>query len=1121
MALHPQPSPTGHVTTTVLINNIHCASCLSYIQEVLNTLQPAPLSTTANYVSHEVTIVHFPELSANGISRTLSDAAFEVQSVRTEDEFGNGIYEQDAVQAPQKWLEQAAQTLSERASTLSWRQTTAHPRLLGDTNHQLNEKHIEHCVTCQKSNEKVEISEDFVVAIPEVQKFTATLSIAGMTCAACILSINEGVQELQFLEEVGVSLLTNSATVTFAGPKDNIDQIVERIEDRGYGCHVENIVEVGGLEDDERAERTVMIRITGMFCDHCPQQVLEALSSSFPGLLVIDRAPSHEDPIMTIIYHPQQGIVTIKDILATIHGINDQLKATIYHPPTIEERSRAMQLRERRSLLLRLLLSFVVALPTFLISVVWMSLVPSTNRVRMFFQGKMWAGADTRAEWALFFLATPVMFFAADVFHVRAIKEIRALWGRNSKVPILRRFYRFGSMNLLMSAGTSVAYFPSIAVLALDSRKTSQGNGQVSTYFDAVVFLTMFILAGRYLEAYSKAKTGDAVTMLGKLRPTEALLVRPNLDAEDASGDSQPPLPTTNVEKINVDLLEVGDVVRVLRGASPPADGTVIFGDSTFDESSLTGESRPIAKNAGDQVFAGTVNTSKPISVRVTEISGASMLDQIVKVVREGQTKRAPVERVADILTGYFVPVITLIAITTFVTWFGLGQGGVLPESWRDVDTGGWAFWALQFAIAVFVGACPCGIALAAPTALFVGSGLAAQHGILVKGGGEAFQEASALDVVVFDKTGTLTEGGDPSVTDHDVTASSADETKVIWAIAQALEESSSHPIAKAITALCAEQSLAAVTSSTIEELPGRGLKGTFTIHTATNDTRYEAAIGSESFISSLGTPIDISWSNSTSTWKGSGKSIALLALRPLSLSDGTEAAFKLAAQFATTDPLRPEASAVLSALREQGLSIWMISGDNATTATAVGYQLGIPATNIIAGVLPSEKADKIRWLQSSAPKRNGKTGRAIVAMVGDGINDSPALAAADAGIAIGSGSDVAISSAKFVLVSSNLHSLLTLITLSRTVFQRVKFNFAWALVYNVVLLPIAAGVIYPVHGHPRLNPVWASLAMAMSSLSVICSSLVMRTGIPAVGFRAARETEQKRGCTRDHCRGV
>lgn len=1110
MALHSAPSPTGHVTTTVLINNIHCASCLSYIQEVLSTLQPAPLSISANYISHEVTIVHSPKHSTNDISRALSDAAFEVQSVRTEDEFGYITYKPHIVQAHQEWLEQAAQTLSKDTPTLSWQQTTAHPGLLGDANYQPNEKHMEHCVACQKSNKKVEVSKDVIVTIPEVQKFTAALSIAGMTCAACILSINEGVQELQFLEDVSVSLLTNSATVTFAGPKDNIDQIVERIEDRGYGCHIEKISEVGGLrkDKDEQAERTVMIKIAGMFCDHCPQRVLEALSSAFPGLLAVDKPPSHKDPVITVIYRPQHGIITIRGIVATIHSVNSQLEATIYHPPTIEERSRAMQIRERRRLLLRFLLSFIVAIPTFLISVVWTSLVPPSNPVRLFFEAKMWAGADTRAEWALFFLATPVMFFAADVFHVRAIKEIRALWARNSKVPILRRFYRFGSMNLLMSAGTSVAYFPSIVVLALDSQKTGQRNGQISTYFDSVVFLTMFILAGRYLEAYSKAKTGDAVTMLGKLRPVEALLVRSNSDLEDSSEDSLSSLPTTNVEKINVDLLEVGDVVRVLCGGSPPADGTVVTGDSTFNESSLTGESRPVTKNSGDQVFAGTVNTGRPISVRVTEISGESMLDQIVKVVREGQTKRAPVERVADILTGYFVPVITLIALLTFVIWFGLGQGGVLPEGWRDIDTGGWAFWALQFAIAVFVGACPCGIALAAPTALFVGSGLAAQHGILVKGGGEAFQEASALDVVVFDKTGTLTEGGSPSVTNHVTMASSAEETKVIWAIAQALEESSSHPIAKAITALCETQDRVNIINSTIEEFPGRGLRGTITIRTSTNDTRYEAAIGSETFISFLGTPIETHWSNNALTWKTAGKSIALMALRPLSLSGEKEAAFRLAAQFATTDRLRPEASSVLSALRKQGLSIWMVSGDNAITATAVGYQLGIPATNIIAGVLPSEKADKIRWLQSSARKRNGKTGRAIVAMVGDGINDSPALMAADAGIAIGSGSDVAISSAKFVLVSSNLHSLLTLITLSRTVFRRVKFNFAWALVYNVVLLPIAAGVIYPAHGHPRLNPVWASLAMAMSSLSVICSSLVMRTGIPVVGYRATREVE-------------
>jgi len=1032
--------------------------------------------------------------------------------VQTKDEFGNIIYEQDAFEAHQEWLEHAVQTLSKEVPA-SQCNVPAALSLPGNTNYESSEKHWEHCISCQKSKEEVRVSKDVIVAIPEARNFTATLSIAGMTCAACILAINEGVRELSFLASISVSLITNSATIVFAGPKNNVDIIVETIEDRGYGCEVETIAEAGGLQEGMKGERTVMIRIAGMFCHRCPQSVFESLSSAFPGLLNVEKQPSIEDPVIVLTYHPQHGIITIRDILATLAGINDRLRITIYHPPTIEERSRALQLRERSRLLLRLLLSFVVAIPTFLISVVWMSLVPSTNTVRKYFGENMWAGANTRTEWALFFLATPVMFLAADVFHLRAIKEIRALWSSKSSVPILRRFYRFGSMNLLMSAGTSVAYFPSIAVLALNSRKSvHHHHGQMSTYFDAVVFLTMFILAGRCLEAYSKSKTGDAVTMLGKLRPTEALLVRSNQDFQISLEASQPTISTTNIEKVNVDLLEVGDVVRVLRGASPPADGTVFLGQSTFDESPLTGESRPINKVPGDQVFTGTVNIGQPISVRVTDISGASMLDQIVKVVREGQTKRAPVERIADILTGYFVPVITLVAVTTFVVWFGLGLGGILPVSWRDNDTGGWAFWALQFAIAVFVGACPCGIALAAPTALFVGSGLAARHGILVKGGGEAFQEASALDVVVFDKTGTLTEGGSPSVTNHDILASDVEEAKVIWAITQALEDSSSHPMASAITTLCAEQDCAAVIDSTVEEIPGHGLKGLFTVRTPTSNTRYEGAIGNETFISSLGTPIDTCWSNNTIAWKNSGKSIALLALRPLSLLDGEPPAFKLAAQFATTDPIRPEASFVLSALRQQGLSTWMISGDNITTAMAVGRLLGIPAKNIIAGVLPSEKAEKIRWLQSSASKRYGKPGRAIVAMVGDGINDSPALVAADVGISVGSGSDIAISSAKFVLVSSNLHSLLTLITLSRTVFRRVKFNFGWALVYNVALLPIAAGVIYPVHGHPRLNPVWASLAMAMSSLSVICSSLVMRTRIPVLGFRTVREKEQKKG---------
>ena len=303
-------------------------------------------------------------------------------------------------------------------------------------------------------------------------------------------------------------------------------------------------------------------------------------------------------------------------------------------------------------------------------------------------------------------------------------QEIRALWRKGSRVPIHHRFYLFGSMNLLVSAGTSIAYFASIAILGINARTKSKSSGSNSTYFDSVVFLTFFILAGRCLEAYSKAKTGNAVGLLGNLRPREAVLVKPSGEStpgEAASGDGiekqRGTASPTDVERIDANLLEVGDVVIVSHGSSPPADGTILDGSTSFNESSLTGEARAVAKCKGDSVFAGAINMGEAITIRITDVGGSSMLDQIVAVVREGQTKRAPVERVVDVVTGYFVPVITALAILTFVIWLSLGESGRLSSSYLDHQQGGWAFWSLEFAIAVFVVACPCGIGLAAPTA--------------------------------------------------------------------------------------------------------------------------------------------------------------------------------------------------------------------------------------------------------------------------------------------------------------------------------------------------------------------------------------------------------------------
>lgn len=491
------------------------------------------------------------------------------------------------------------------------------------------------------------------------------------------------------------------------------------------------------------------------------------------------------------------------------------------------------------------------------------------------------------------------------------------------------------------------------------------------------------------------------------------------------------------------------------------------------------------------------------------------------------------------------MPIVTLIAITTWLTWLSLGETGTIPSYYLDVEEGSWPVWSLGFAIAVFVVACPCGIGLAAPTALFVGSGLAAKHGILAKGGGEAFQEASWLDCIVFDKTGTLTEGGEPKVTDEetfvtdDGLGKESQVKRLVYAFAVGLEEMSSHPLARAIVSYCGPRHKANVIGSEVEEIPGRGLRGVFTVRTENgNNDCYEAIIGNEAFMNENGVA-DLSdvTQQTLHSWKSKGKSIVLLAVKQRTGSDSsscfTTLKFTLAAAFSAMDPLRPEAAYVVKNLQSSGISVWMISGDNPVTAVAVACMVGIPRENVIAGVLPTEKADKIQYLQQNAPRRPRSTWlwnplswskkhkvnkRAIVAMVGDGINDAPALTVSDVGVAIGSGSDIAIGSAKFILVSSNLNSLLTLTDLSRKVFRRVKFNFFWACVYNIIALPVAAGVLYPVgmmsygpgHGaggerRIRLEPVWASLAMALSSVSVVCSSLLLRTRLWGVGFRARR----------------
>ncbi|EFW20667.1 heavy metal translocating P-type ATPase [Coccidioides posadasii str. Silveira] len=1209
----PSPSYSRQrlLTTILLVNNIHCASCVTYAKEVVSHL-PHIAQVDISILKHEVRISHSTKLLASELVDALTDAAFEVFHATTQNEFGIPIDDIDIDTS--SW------------NTGSWLRPSSRLSVstMDTRTRERNRRHIANCDACQREQEKYAIpdkdtqqektqtpkilmSQGSILSIESSSlssgkhpspvphepvksngedEYTAQISISGMTCASCSNTITEHIQELDFVKSIVVNLVTHSAALTFRGPRENIDKITERIEDLGYDASAEEVVvlnsrprdlyvanlsisgmtcgscvgsithDIKGLSfvtdavvdllshsgriefegegnlkqildaiDDlgydatvidckpidrtEGAEsgpkaRTIGIKVDGMFCHHCPGTVMEALGNLEAGKIQVEEQITTQKPIVTITYTPDPPKMTIRNILSAIDASNNAFKASVYHPPSIEDRSRAMQKQEQRRLLLRLLFTFIVAIPTFLIGIVWMAVVPKSNSVRQYLEEPMWAGSASRLEWALLIMTTPVMVYGTDVFHARALKEIRALWRPGSRVPFLRRFYRFGSMNMLISAGTSVAYFASVAVLIINAKSDKHEAGHTSSYFDTVVFLTLFILAGRALEGYSKAKTGDAVSMLGKLRPSEALLVVESPSAEQEG-------PKSSIQRVPVDLLEINDIVSVPHGASPPADGVVTGTDTyKFDESSLTGESMPVRKVAGDKVYSGSVNVGQPVSIRITDLGSTSMLDQIVAVVREGQAKRAPVERVADVMTGYFVPIITLIAILTFVIWVGLGESGALPPEYLDSSQGGWTFWSLQFAIAVFVVACPCGLALAAPTALFVGGGLAAKRGILVRGGGEAFQEASRLDAIVFDKTGTLTEGGTLKVSDHEVLIDNGELEQVAWAAAKALEESSTHPIARAIVDFCSDRSSVSVTSSSINEIGGQGMKGTFTVPAKeAEDTpvEYEAAIGNQRLLSSLMAADSDTYylDNLLSKYQSAGRSTAILSIRRVS----GPGKFVPAIVFATADPIRAEAVDVIRQLRANNIDIYMCTGDNTVTAHAVASTIGIPSTNVMSNVLPTQKAEYIRKIKNNElSTHTGKSPnkKTIVGFVGDGTNDSPALAAADVSIAMASGSDVAVSSAGFILLNSDLRTILELCTLSRRVFRRVKWNFLWAAVYNVCLIPVAAGVFYPIvsghktdsHGrivntHWRLDPVWAALAMALSSLSVVMSSLALR----------------------------
>lgn len=623
-------------------------------------------------------------------------------------------------------------------------------------------------------------------------------------------------------------------------------------------------------------------------------------------------------------------------------------------------------------------------------------------------------------SYSLLALTLVIMGWAGRHFYTRAWAAFR---------------HHTADMNTLIAIGTGAAFLFSATVTLFPDFFVSRGVAP-DVYYEAVIIIIALVLVGNMLEARAKGQTGVALRKLMNLQPQIARVVRDDEELE-----------------IPVNQVQHGELIVVRPGERLPVDGEVITGQSAVDESMLTGESLPVEKQPGDEVIGGTINKYGALRYRATSLGADSVLAQIVKLMRDAQGTRAPIQNLVDRVTSVFVPVVLSIAIATLTAWLVLGPpGAFLP--------------AIAASVAVLIIACPCAMGLAVPTAVMVATGTGAEHGILIKGG-EALQKTRELQTIVFDKTGTLTEGR-PAVTDvvlSPTTQFSADE---MLRLAASLETSSEHSLAEAIVIHAQEQSLALETPEHFDAKPGRGVVGQVGAQ--------QVALGNARLLSELG--IDHSaLAETAEQMAGQGKTAMFVVIEG-----------QFAGLIAVADRIKPTAPAAVSRLRQMGLDVVMLTGDHRGTAHAIARQLGIE--HVVSEVLPEGKVDEIKRLQSQGKK---------VAMVGDGINDAPALMQADLGLAIGSGTDVAIEASDITLMRGDLLGVVDAIKLSRRAMGVMQQNLVWAFIYNVICIPVAAGVLYPAF-EILLSPVLASVAMMFSSVSVVSNSLRLRR------FRAAKE---------------
>jgi Cu+-exporting ATPase len=901
---------------------------------------------------------------------------------------------------------------------------------------------------------------------------TTTVAIEGMTCGACTSAVEGGFTGLDGIIGFNISLLAERAVITHDPTKISAEKIVEIIEDRGFDAKVlSTTFDVSDQTTASSAQFKIYGNPDAAAAKHIEETLL-ALSGVSSAKLSLSTSR------LTVSHQP--GVTGLRTIVETIEslGFNALVADSDDNNAQLESLAKTREIQEWRRAFQT---SLAFALPVFFIGMIFPMVLPILD-----FGGLELIHGLFLGDIICLILTIPVQFGIGKRFYISAYKSVK---------------HGSPTMDVLVVLGTSAAFF--FSIFAMIVSLLSPLHSRPNTIFDTSTMLITFITFGRFLENRAKGQTSTALSRLMSLAPSMATIYADPIAAEKAaeawgselaSGDTKTPMQEGNASEekvIPTELISVGDIVIIRPGDKIPADGIIVRGETYVDESMVTGEAIPVQKKKGSSIIGGTVNGHGRVDFRVTRAGRDTQLSQIVKLVQDAQTTRAPIQRLADTLAGFFVPTILILGLLTFTVWMVLSH--VLknpPKIFLQEKSGGKLMVCVKLCISVIVFACPCALGLATPTAVMVGTGVGAENGILVKGGA-ALETSTKVTQVVLDKTGTITYGKMsvaiaklPSVwQDNDW------RRRLWWAIVGLAETGSEHPIGKAILG-AARSELGLDHEGTIEgsigdfrAAVGRGISATVEPATSAERKRYNVLIGSVRFLreSNIDVPetavedseeINAKANKSSKSSSSAGTTNIFIAI------DGT-----YAGHLCLADTIKEGAAVAIAALHRMGIKTAIVTGDQRSTALAVASQVGIAADDVFAGVSPDQKQEIILRL-----KEKGE----CVAMVGDGINDSPALATADVGIAMASGTDVAMEAADVVLMRpTQLMDVPAALCLAQTIFTRIKLNLAWACVYNIIGLPFAMGLFLPLGFH--LHPLAAGAAMATSSVSVVVSSLLLK----------------------------